>query len=230
MPSNRGKINGYLIYIIDWWLDPIEIIREKSPLFSIKSMKNTILCLLFYRTEYFCLYKLLYFTSLLIMKNKDYLLQNMAASVRFLTMRMLSLFLLSLFYLRTCCSSPSMQPPCHDDESHAMMTRVMPCCSSRKVLSLISPLLMSLLPILRLHHGKLMEKPVIAAHGMVLNAMGTLVMWSALTSVAAFFMAPSTPIAASSTLFSSKGWIFLTTTSTTLKSLPRFEISQGCLI
>jgi Leucine-rich repeat (LRR) protein len=83
-------------------------------------MKNTILCLLFYLTEYFCLYKLLYFTSLLIMKNKDYLLQNMAASVRFLTMRMLSLFLLSFFHLRACHSSPSMQPLCHDDESHAL--------------------------------------------------------------------------------------------------------------
>ncbi|KAJ6865418.1 hypothetical protein NC651_035859 [Populus alba x Populus x berolinensis] len=57
-----------------------------------------------------------------------------------------------------------------------MMMRVMPCCSSRKALSLMSLLLMSLLPILRLHHEKLMEKAVIAAHGMVLNAMGTLVM------------------------------------------------------
>jgi len=121
MPSNRGKINRYLIYIIDWWLDPIEIISEKSPLFSIKSMKNTLLCLLFHQTEYFCLYKLLYFTSLLITKNKDYLLQNMAASVRFFTMRMLSLFLLSFFHLRACHSSPSMQPLCHDEESQALL-------------------------------------------------------------------------------------------------------------
>jgi hypothetical protein len=55
------------------------------------------------------------------MKNKDYLLQNMAASVRFLTMRMLLLFLLLFFHLRACHSSPSMQPLCHDDESHALL-------------------------------------------------------------------------------------------------------------
>ncbi|KAJ6865450.1 receptor-like protein 7 [Populus alba x Populus x berolinensis] len=45
----------------------------------------------------------------------------MAASVRFLTMRMLSLFLLSFFHLRACHSSPSMQPLCHDDEGHALL-------------------------------------------------------------------------------------------------------------
>ncbi|KAI5561406.1 hypothetical protein BDE02_16G113600 [Populus trichocarpa] len=55
------------------------------------------------------------------MKNKDYLLQNMAASVRFLTMRMLSLLLLSFFHLRACHSSPSMLPLCHDEESHALL-------------------------------------------------------------------------------------------------------------
>jgi hypothetical protein len=32
------------------------------------------------------------------------------------------LFLLSLFHLRACYSSPSMQPLCHDDESdHALL-------------------------------------------------------------------------------------------------------------
>ncbi|XP_061955006.1 receptor-like protein 7 [Populus nigra] len=45
----------------------------------------------------------------------------MVASGRFLTMRMLSLFLLSFFHLRACHSSPSMQPLCHDEESHALM-------------------------------------------------------------------------------------------------------------
>uniref|UniRef100_A0A2K1R760 Leucine-rich repeat-containing N-terminal plant-type domain-containing protein n=1 Tax=Populus trichocarpa TaxID=3694 RepID=A0A2K1R760_POPTR len=34
---------------------------------------------------------------------------------------MLSLFLLSFFHLRACHSSPSMQPLCHDEESHALM-------------------------------------------------------------------------------------------------------------
>jgi len=34
---------------------------------------------------------------------------------------MLLLFLLSLFHLRACYSSPSMQPLCHDDESHALL-------------------------------------------------------------------------------------------------------------
>jgi hypothetical protein len=57
-----------------------------------------------------------------------------------------------------------------------MLRRVMPCCSSRKALTFIGPLLLILLLIPRLHHGKLMEKAVIAAHGMVLNAIGTLVM------------------------------------------------------
>ncbi|KAJ6865415.1 hypothetical protein NC651_035856 [Populus alba x Populus x berolinensis] len=45
----------------------------------------------------------------------------MASSVCFLTMRMLLLFLLSMFHLRACYSSPSMQPLCHDDESHALL-------------------------------------------------------------------------------------------------------------
>ncbi|XP_034924130.1 receptor-like protein 7 [Populus alba] len=36
-------------------------------------------------------------------------------------MRMLLLFLLSLFHLRACYSSPSMQPLCHDDESYALL-------------------------------------------------------------------------------------------------------------
>nr|TKS15213.1 receptor-like protein 12 isoform X1 [Populus alba] len=36
-------------------------------------------------------------------------------------MRMLFLFLLSLFHLRAASSSPSMQPLCHDDESHALL-------------------------------------------------------------------------------------------------------------
>ncbi|XP_034924163.1 receptor-like protein 7 isoform X2 [Populus alba] len=36
-------------------------------------------------------------------------------------MRMLLLFLLSLFHLRAAYSSPSMQPLCHDDESHALL-------------------------------------------------------------------------------------------------------------
>nr|XP_034901908.1 receptor-like protein 47 [Populus alba] len=36
-------------------------------------------------------------------------------------MRMIFLFLLSLFHLRACYSSPSMQPLCHDDESHALL-------------------------------------------------------------------------------------------------------------
>ncbi|KAG6745336.1 hypothetical protein POTOM_051992 [Populus tomentosa] len=45
----------------------------------------------------------------------------MASPVCFLTMRMLLLFLLSLFHLRACYSSPSMQPLCHDDESHALL-------------------------------------------------------------------------------------------------------------
>jgi hypothetical protein len=40
----------------------------------------------------------------------------------------------------------------------------------------MSPLLLILLLIPRLHHGELMEKAVIAALGMVLNAIGTLVM------------------------------------------------------
>jgi len=34
---------------------------------------------------------------------------------------MLFLFLLSLLHLRACYSSPSMQPLCHDDESHALL-------------------------------------------------------------------------------------------------------------
>ncbi|KAG6745339.1 hypothetical protein POTOM_051999 [Populus tomentosa] len=45
----------------------------------------------------------------------------MASPVCFLTMRMLLLFLLSLFYLRACYSSPFMQPLCHDDESYALL-------------------------------------------------------------------------------------------------------------
>jgi len=45
----------------------------------------------------------------------------MASPVCFLTMRMLLLLLLSLFHLRACYSSPSMQPLCHDDESHALL-------------------------------------------------------------------------------------------------------------
>ncbi|KAJ6865423.1 receptor-like protein 20 isoform X1 [Populus alba x Populus x berolinensis] len=45
----------------------------------------------------------------------------MASPVCFLTMRMLLLFLLSLFHLRACYSSPSMQPLCHDDESYALL-------------------------------------------------------------------------------------------------------------
>uniref|UniRef100_A0A6N2K880 Uncharacterized protein n=1 Tax=Salix viminalis TaxID=40686 RepID=A0A6N2K880_SALVM len=40
---------------------------------------------------------------------------------RFVTMRMLLLLLLSFFHLRACHSSPSMQPLCHDEESHALM-------------------------------------------------------------------------------------------------------------
>ncbi|KAL9337000.1 hypothetical protein Peur_071488 [Populus x canadensis] len=46
---------------------------------------------------------------------------KMASPVCFLTMRMLFLFLLSLFHLRACHSSPSMQPLCHDEESHALL-------------------------------------------------------------------------------------------------------------
>ncbi|KAJ6865441.1 hypothetical protein NC651_035874 [Populus alba x Populus x berolinensis] len=42
-------------------------------------------------------------------------------AVCFLTMRMLFLFLLSLFQPRACYSAPSMQPLCHDDESHALL-------------------------------------------------------------------------------------------------------------
>jgi Leucine-rich repeat (LRR) protein len=45
----------------------------------------------------------------------------MPSSVRFLTMRMLSFFLLSFFHLRACLSSPSMQPLCHDEESRALL-------------------------------------------------------------------------------------------------------------
>jgi len=45
----------------------------------------------------------------------------MPSSVRFLTLRMLSVFLLSFFHLRACHSSPSMQPLCHDDESRALL-------------------------------------------------------------------------------------------------------------
>jgi len=45
----------------------------------------------------------------------------MPSSVRFLSMRMLLLFLLSFFHLRACHSSPSMQPLCHDDESYALL-------------------------------------------------------------------------------------------------------------
>nr|TKS07361.1 hypothetical protein D5086_0000113550 [Populus alba] len=45
----------------------------------------------------------------------------MASPVCFLTMRMLLLFLLSLFHLRAASSSPSMQPLCHDEESHALL-------------------------------------------------------------------------------------------------------------
>jgi len=45
----------------------------------------------------------------------------MASPVCFLTMRMLFLFLLSLFHLRACYSSPSMQPLCHEDESYALL-------------------------------------------------------------------------------------------------------------
>jgi len=45
----------------------------------------------------------------------------MASPVCFLIMQMLLLFLLSLFHLRACYSSPSMQPLCHDDESHALL-------------------------------------------------------------------------------------------------------------
>ncbi|KAJ6750418.1 hypothetical protein OIU85_000997 [Salix viminalis] len=41
----------------------------------------------------------------------------------------------------------------------------MPCCSSSKALSLMSPLLLIPLLIPTLHHGKLMEKAVIAVHG-----------------------------------------------------------------
>ena len=45
----------------------------------------------------------------------------MPSSVRFLSMRMLLLFLLSFFHHRACHSSPSMQPLCHDDESYALL-------------------------------------------------------------------------------------------------------------
>ncbi|KAL9337002.1 hypothetical protein Peur_071490 [Populus x canadensis] len=45
----------------------------------------------------------------------------MTSSVRFLTMRMLLFFLLSIFHLRACHSSPSMQPLCHDEESRALL-------------------------------------------------------------------------------------------------------------
>jgi len=45
----------------------------------------------------------------------------MASPVCFLTMRMLFLFSLSLFHLRACYSSPSMQPLCHEDESYALL-------------------------------------------------------------------------------------------------------------
>ncbi|XP_011032612.1 PREDICTED: receptor-like protein 12 isoform X2 [Populus euphratica] len=45
----------------------------------------------------------------------------MPSSVRFLTTRMLLLFLLSFFHLRACQSFPSMQPLCNDEESRALL-------------------------------------------------------------------------------------------------------------
>jgi len=45
----------------------------------------------------------------------------MASPVCFLTMRMLLLCLLSLFHLRACHSSPSMQPLCNHEESRALL-------------------------------------------------------------------------------------------------------------
>ncbi|KAJ6969017.1 receptor-like protein 6 [Populus alba x Populus x berolinensis] len=45
----------------------------------------------------------------------------MPASVRFLTMRMLLLFLLSFFHHRACHSSPSMQPRCQAEEGNALL-------------------------------------------------------------------------------------------------------------
>jgi len=45
----------------------------------------------------------------------------MPSYVRFLTMRMLLLFLLSFFHHRACHSSPSMQPLCHAEEGNALL-------------------------------------------------------------------------------------------------------------
>jgi hypothetical protein len=52
----------------------------------------------------------------------------------------------------------------------------MPCCSSRKALSLMSLPLLILLFIPSLHYGELIEKVVITALRMVLNVIRTLVM------------------------------------------------------